>query len=842
MTDISEGIKRTGLYNKLSTDIELLNAIIGMRSVAATLASTISTSVPCFTDHSVRHMDALWVVADSVLNVSEIDSLTPGEAFLLVSAFYLHDLGMAYAATDEGRRRCIDSTFYNSFIACFPESEREAEGVQAQALAFTVRKIHAPVAHELAVSKIPGTDYYLFESKSFREAWGATCGQIAASHHWNLDKVELELGKLGVVPLPGGRSGDLAYVASILRLVDYAHINRDRAPSIERAFKAPLPADSLLHWLAQEQVDGPTRDGHELIYRSAAPISNVDAWWLYYEMLSGLDAEIRSVQRYLRRRPSSISRFSLQGVLGAATPEEASLYIKPHQFMPIEVNLKTGSMDRLVKLLAGESLYGTDPMAAVRELLQNANDAVRLKFHTACDELDEYVAQLPIKLDYYQEGQEFFLTVSDFGVGMTASIMTEYLISIASNYWESQFHHDFPNALERGFAHAGKFGIGFLSVFMLGDDVEVVSNRSGGERTLLKLHGVGRRGELRIAPPSSKSGTSVTIKLRSSVVERIASIESLVKSFAPMLNTPIKTTVNGGEYTLEPKWLFRLTPSEFKMQVLKIFADLNGAYTGGGYLGRQNGVGLFDKLWGDTPPEYITDNVRLVVSFVGRSVICLKGLSLQIVSTPGFVGVIELDKVNPDVSRTRALGVDCSGILESASSSVMLKLIKGLESYCAEGLMLDKMEFLARAVGLYGSRILIDSNIKWISNIVLPGEIFLCDSGDFNKLAKENKVIFVAFDANPWAAMKLWSRDVNDVVGEIAFTLGEVGSGPGYTREIDYKFGSLMELWPQFNDNVIFRFLVKSVADSWGVEVRSLIVQEQWRHEGSVIFGRFIRG
>lgn len=842
MIEVPYTMQQTGLYKKLLCDTELHNAIISMREVASALAATISTSVPCFTDHSVNHMDALWQVTDTILTAQEIETLTHAEAFLLTSSFYLHDLGMAYAATDEGRLKCIDSPHYSSFIACFPESERCNENIQAQALAFTVRKIHAPAAHELAVDKIPGTEYYLFESKAFRESWGTTCGQIAASHHWNIDKVDIELGKTGVIPLPGGRSGDLGYVASILRIVDYAHINRDRAPSMERAFKRPLPADSLMHWLAQEQIDGPTRDGHELIYRSAVAISNVDSWWLYYEMLSGLDAEIRSVQRYLKRRPSSLSRFSLQGVLGAATPEEASLYIKPDQFMPIEVNLKTGSIDRLVKLLAGESLYGSDPMAAVRELLQNANDAVRLKFHTATDEWDEHVAKLPIKVDYYQENDEFFLVVSDFGVGMTPRVMTDYLISIASNYWESQFHHDYPNALNRGFAHAGKFGIGFLSVFMLGDEVEVVSNRAGGERTLLKLHGVGRRGELRSASFSPKSGTSVKIKLRNAVVERLGSIESLVRAYAPMLNTPIKTTVNGKEKTLEPDWLFKMKPLEFKDQIFQIINDLNGNRGQNSYYtDRQKSSHSFDDIWMDEPPEYKAERIRLIVSSAGTSVLCLKGLSLQIIQTPGFTGIIELDHVAPDVSRRRALGVDYSHILKQASSSVMAALVQGLESYSSKGLMLDKMDLISRAVATYGGRVLTDSSIKWINNISLPGEISLCSSSRFHELLDMHKVVFIAFDAQPWSAMKLWTRTMENVDGEIAFTLGEIGSGPGYTREINFKVATFLELWPKYHSNTVFNFLMNSMATCWGMKVEELECQDGWRHEGSTIFGRFTR-
>ena len=839
MSELSSEIRKTGLYNKLSSDKELCDALCGMRGIASALASTISNSVPSFTDHSVRHMDALWVVTDSVLTVGEIEQLTCAEAFLLASAFYLHDLGMAYAATLEGRDRCLKSNHYNSFVSCLPENEKKNGEINAQALSFAVRKMHAAAAHELSVSKVPGTEYYLFESKDFRDAWGTTCGQIAASHHWDIDKVDVELGRLGVLPLPGGRSGDLGYVASILRVVDFAHINRDRALSIERAFRSPMATDSLIHWLAQENIDGPVRDGHELMYRSAGSISNVDSWWLYYEMLSSLDAEIRSVQRYLKRRTSSLSRFSLQGVLGASSPEEASMYVKPDSFMPIEVNLRTGSIDRLVKLLAGESLYGPDPMAAVRELLQNANDAVRLKYHTASDEWDEHVAKLPIKVDYYQEDERFYLVVSDFGVGMSARVMTDYLISIASNYWESQFFTDFPNATARGFSHAGKFGIGFLSVFMLGDEIEVTSNRVAGDRTVLKLHGVGRRGELRGAPFSAKSGTSVKIRLRDSVVARLGFIERLVRSYAPMLSTSIKTTVFGKEYLLQPGWLFDLSASEFKEQVLLIINDLRGVQVSSRYHDERDSENYYGKVWGGGAPEFTTDKVRLVVSPASKSVLCLKGLSLQVIATPGFVGVIEVEDVTPDVSRRRALDFDCSSVLQQASLAVMSELVSGFEAYCSEGLMLEKIQVVANAVSTYGKQVLTGSKIKWISNISLPGEVSVCDTLKLRELLGANDIVFIAYDAQPWTAMKLWTRGTENVTGEAAFLLGELGGGPGYTREVHYKRDSFLNIWPRFQNNVMLGLLVEIIAEVWGVSVEHLTGQDGWRHEGGTVFGRF---
>ncbi len=285
----------------------------------------------------------------------------------------------------------------------------------------------------------------------------------------------------------------------------------------------PIERESLIHWLAQESVDGPERDGADLVYRAAAPMADVDAWWLYYEMLKGLDDEIRTVRRYLDRRASSQGRLSLQGVRGVTSPEEASSFIPTTGFLPIEINLRTGSIERLVQLLP------------VRELIQNSRDAVILKAAIAATDFDRATLSIPIRLALRTTSSTPLFEITDAGVGMTRKVMTDYLISIASDYWASQFHSDFPGARDRGSRPAGKFGIGFLSVFMLGEDVTVGSNRDGGERYRLHLRGVGRRGELRTGPSMSGSGTAVRVEPRDAVVDSLRPLAELVRVYAPML-------------------------------------------------------------------------------------------------------------------------------------------------------------------------------------------------------------------------------------------------------------------------------------------------------------------
>ena len=855
--DIPAVVAGSRLYGQLSTDPELLMAVLSLRQVASDLADTVSRTVPEFTDHTVRHMDALWGISDHVLTPAEMEGLESGEAFLLACAFYLHDIGMAYAATEEGLRRIRSSPAYAALVASTPASVRSEPYFQATALAYAVRTLHADVANELATAPIPGTEVHLFDSRSIREEWGGTCGRVAASHHWSLERLERELGSAGTVPLPGGRRGDIGYVASLLRLVDYAHINRDRARTVDRVLRGPIAEASLIHWLAQENVDGPTRDGADLVFRAAAPIASVDAWWLYFEMLKGLDDEIRAVRRYLDRRASSQGRLSLQGVRGVTSPEEAAVFVPTDGFLPIEINLRTGSIERLVQLLAGESLYGPDPMAAVRELIQNSRDAVMLRAETATTDFERAALTIPIRVALRTTSTPPTLQITDPGIGMSRRVMTDYLISLASDYWTSQFPREFPAAAERGFKPAGKFGVGFLSVFMLGENVVVESNRDGGERLRLELRGVGRRGELRTAGSHSGSGTAVRVELRDAVAGSLGALDELVRVYAPMLPHPLEVEVDGEVTRVPVGWLLGLDSDEFHQWTVRAVAALlrNRAGTD-----RENddpdswllrrwlrplwGGREFSRFtWVEAWPQFTERGVRLLAGLEGVTLLSLRGLAVQPITTPGFVGVIDLEVGTPDVSRRRAINADVSGVLERARTGVREQVVENLNALGREGLVIEKQEFIASCVRLYGRRVILNSSLRWISLLKLPGEVELVDSATLLERLTRVRSLFLAFGTGPWTAMKRWNAlgTETDEPGLAVVMDDSHGDRVGYHGGSDEKIGTLLELWPDCASAALFGTILELAAEAWQSGTQSLCEQDGWRHSGSVLWGRLVR-
>jgi hypothetical protein len=767
---------------------------------------------------------------------------------------------MAYAGTTDGLARIRASAPYLGLSQVLANTGISQAVIDARAISAAVRQIHAEAAQELSVGPVPGTDQYLISDPSVRDSWGRTCGLIGASHHWNLERVEHELGRSGgVAPLPGNRHGDLAYVACLLRIIDYAHINRDRAPKLDRAFRAQLEEESLTHWLAQQDIDGPQRDGNELVYRSARPIADVNAWWLYYSMLNGLDAEIRAVRRYLDRRLPSQTRLSIQGVRGAGSPDEAAVYIQAAGFLPIEVSIRTGSIQRLVELLAGESLYGPNPMAAVRELIQNASDAVGLKAALAETDVDRATVSLPIRVALRTSGVNPILEITDHGIGMNSNVMTRYLITIASDYWQSQFHTDFPDATTKGFRPAGKFGIGFLSVFMLGDAVSVESNRLGQDRLRLTLRGVGRRGELYGVRAASGSGTRVQLQLKTRVVEVLKRLQTLLPMYAPLLPQAISIDVDGLKTEMPAGWIRKLPSKEFCKWTLEAISEhqrmrigkVQGVDTASHeiamlfrvhrYRSKSDDADIWPAQW----PEYQSESARLVASFEGSSLLCLRGLAIQPISTPGFVGLINVDFAVPDVSRTQLIAGDLTDLVAEARQAIKSQIIANLDALEAKGLLIDKIEFIGRCTDLFGPEVLRSSTVPWISVLTLPGEMELVNSAAFLERVAKARTVFIGFNSGPWTTMREWAKATSGAqLDDLAIVLDDAGQPtpkylPKYPEE--EKIGSIEQLWPESERSVLFTQLLNMTAEAWQVTPADLRKQDGWLHKSDVLFGRLQR-
>ncbi len=165
---------------------------------------------------------------------------------------------------------------------------------------------------------------------------------------------------------------------------------------------------------------------------------------------------------------------------------------------------------QVMELLVGKNLYH-DPAVFVRELLQNAIDAVRTRKALDKSLPGDWTGQINIRSWMDQEGYHWF-RIEDNGTGMTKEIIENYFLKIGQSYYTSD---DFAAAklrssIDSDFMPISRFGIGILSCFM-GDEktnlVEVSTKRfrdSDGEHPALRLRMNGLNGYYYMA--NSKKG------------------------------------------------------------------------------------------------------------------------------------------------------------------------------------------------------------------------------------------------------------------------------------------------------------------------------------------------
>lgn len=122
-----------------------------------------------------------------------------------------------------------------------------------------------------------------------------------------------------------------------------------------------------------------------------------------------------------------------------------------------------------MELLVGRNLY-QDPAVFVRELLQNAIDAVRTREKLDRNLPANWKPRINISSWMDSEGYHWF-RIEDNGIGMTAEIIREFFLKIGRSYYNSD---NFMQAKLRckadpNYMPISRFGIGILSCFM-GDE------------------------------------------------------------------------------------------------------------------------------------------------------------------------------------------------------------------------------------------------------------------------------------------------------------------------------------------------------------------------------------
>ena len=469
-------------------------AYLQFRDAVEPLAGEIANSMPMFTDHSISHIDALWDTAS--LLAGPAYELTPPEAFVLGGSFLLHDLGMGLVAYPGGVAKIREDQRFQDLVASLTRDETpEAQELADQlALIQYLRGRHAQQAEALMKQEFGNTQnrFYLLQDAGLRASYGATIGRIARSHWQDVDALpalfNTKLGPLG--DYPPGWTVDPLKIACLLRTADAAQIDHRRAPMFLHAYRQPTGV-SHDHWYFQERLTRPTLNDDRLQYvaTDAFAAAESEAWWLAYETIGMIDAELKKVDALCAEegRPRLVAR----SVAGAESAERLAKYIKTEAWQPIDASLKVNRVTDVVGALGGSKLYGPVPAVGLREIISNAADATRAR------RIQYGGSDLEILVELTQVGDDWTLSVRDRGLGMDGEHLVKYLTDFGASFWTSPENlSTYPGLLSRGYKSSGQFGIGFFACFMLADHVEVRSlkYRAASDSTMVLVFSEGVRG------------------------------------------------------------------------------------------------------------------------------------------------------------------------------------------------------------------------------------------------------------------------------------------------------------------------------------------------------------
>lgn len=463
---------------------------------------------PEYTRHGVSHVNMVLHWAEQLIPIKTLNQLSENEIIILVLSIITHDIGMFL--TNDGvkkvmQKKCIDAkeeikwgdkwqqyikelywlsekrknNIFGSSFEINPDCQfdgKTTDDDRKQCGEF-LRRHHHELAQQIILDGFPGNhDKDLLEKLNIDNSIRKLIGITVRSHGMAFRDVEPLIVKDFsdlAYPYEGIR---IYYIMAILRLADILDASGDRAPQAfedKQHFESRISHDEFAINQAVKEVEKAYHPRHVLLVR-AQPLSGkiyvklenwlkqiqqeLDCCWAvigdYYEDENSLEFSIRRVKSNIwKERELFEKSFVTKPVTFKVNPDLPKLLIKP--------------------------LYGDNPSYGIRELLQNAVDACREREVCEIEKNKNqlYQGQVEVRIETTGKGEHPVIRISDNGIGMTEDVILNYYLTSGSSFKTSrQWVEDFTdNENSAKIPRGGRFGIGVLAAFLLGNQVTVTT-------------------------------------------------------------------------------------------------------------------------------------------------------------------------------------------------------------------------------------------------------------------------------------------------------------------------------------------------------------------------------
>lgn len=484
-----------------------------------------------YTEHGVKHSEEIIKIFDWLIHNDT--SLNDLEKLLLMMSAYFHDIGMVprdeIISTLKNNQFDSDPNFKITNFSDFLSDNNTVKGFAEldYDIKFEeyIRKIHPLLSANIILSiifpKLCPTDC---------TSCHRTIARICASHGYSFEEVE----KLSnAIPIHCSLYNDtlnvnVKFLSILLRLADLLDISNKRAPEYVYNIIKPKNYVSVKEWAKHLNTLGimlNPQKTDEILVNGA--VKDIDTYFLLLDSLKNIEHEIQKSWIIIRGDRYKIS----PNTINIDTIETIGF-----DKLPLKFNF---DKEEVAKLFSSYLYtYFSYEKVVLRELLQNSIDAIRFRKN-----FDKHDFNPLIEITINKERNE--LTFTDNGKGMDLNEVQNSLLVVGKS-----FYSDFKQSNLNFFPYS-RFGIGFLSYFLLSKKIEVVTKHFDGNKNVpiqLIIRSVSDY-IVKVEPQNPiEIGTSIRLELKKPLEEDI--IEN-IKYWALHLDFPIKIKFDDNEQILE---------------------------------------------------------------------------------------------------------------------------------------------------------------------------------------------------------------------------------------------------------------------------------------------------
>lgn len=464
--------------------------------------SCVSQVFPHYTNHDISHSNAILDNIERILGKNAILNLSVTDLWLLLCSVYCHDIGM-YITGDE-IQECFEAEDFQKFVqekkndtksplnkyAMFYNIEKgklqysksklslDTYHSARYLLAEYFRKKHAERSQKILDSNISMPQIYS-EIKRLIKIIGKICYLHGADFEEVKEFQNYEIGVDGLKDYCHPR-----FVACMLRLGDLLDFDSSRVSYfLLEHLSSSIPFDSKIHNEKNFSITHVTIDSKKV--EVVAECEDVDVAFNIDEWFSWIREEMSNQRNYW---PDITPSSDIKGF-----PMLGKLETKLKGYETIDNNFKPKfeiDSNKAVGILQGSGLYDRNSQC-IREILQNAIDATYIRIYlenkekfegkTIDDGFKEFIdlcklEKYQIEIECKEDNGVWHFVIKDHGIGMRKDDL-KYLLKIGSGE-NNKEKFDIINQMPVYARPSGIFGIGFQSIFLITNKVEIETRRT----------------------------------------------------------------------------------------------------------------------------------------------------------------------------------------------------------------------------------------------------------------------------------------------------------------------------------------------------------------------------